>query len=214
VDPEKGAVWLVVTSRNTIPPLVEELDRQGGSVQALSGSGIKVAAVGSGTARALADAGLPPDLMPERFTGEDLLSALQGELGEGIRRTRILIPRAEEARAVLPQGLERAGAQVRVAPAYRLDADPAEAARLVREIRSGEVDVITFTSGSAVAALGEAWNEAGGMGWPQAVRIAVIGPVTEAAVQAEGWPGGLRPPTSTLEALAAAVLELHGAGSR
>lgn len=212
-DQGEGAVWLVVTSRNTIPPLREELDRHGATLQALSGPGIRVAAVGSGTARALADAGLPPDLMPERFTGEDLLEALRDELGDTIRGARILIPRAEKARDVLPEGLERAGADVRVAPAYRVDADPVEAARLAGEIREGEVDVVTFTSGSAVAALGKAWTEAGGVDWPRTVRIAVIGPVTEAAVEAEGWPRALCPATSTLEALAAAVLGLHGTGS-
>lgn len=212
-DPEDGAVWLVVTSRNTIPPLNAELERQGWTFPSLTGTGIRVAAVGSGTARALADAGMPPNLMPERFTGEELLIALQQELGAAIRGTRILLPRAQEAREVLPRGLARAGADVMVAPAYRVEPDPAQARTLVREIRGGEVDVVTFTSGSAVSALAEAWSEAGGMDWPPAVVIAVIGPVTASTVRSKGWPVGMLPHESTLEALAAAVLDVDGIGS-
>jgi uroporphyrinogen-III synthase len=59
------------------------------------------------------------------------------------------------------------------------------------------VDVVAFTSGSAVKELA---REVGT--WPPEVRIAAIGPVTAEAVREAGLPEALVPPQSTLPALA------------
>ena len=67
--------------------------------------GRRIAAIGPGTAAALARHGITADLVPERFVAESLLDAFPPALaGE-----RVLLARAEVARDVLPEGLERLG---------------------------------------------------------------------------------------------------------
>ena len=55
-------------------------------------------------------------MVPVQSVAEDLLEALQGEPMEG---RRVLLPRAQEAREVLPEGLRERGAEVVVAPCYK-----------------------------------------------------------------------------------------------
>ena len=101
-----------------------------------------MAAIGPGTARALRDNGIEPDVVPARSIAESLVEAL-----EAVPVTRALVARAAEARDVLPDALRERGAEVEVLPLYEtvaetLDAD-ARAAALA-------ADYITFTSSSTV----------------------------------------------------------------
>jgi uroporphyrinogen-III synthase len=68
---------------------------------------------------------------------------------------RILIPRAEGARAELIEGLTALGAEVDEVPLYRA-ALPAEAPPEALDLlRNGEIDIVTFTSSSTVRNLVE-----------------------------------------------------------
>ena len=80
-----GYDWLVVTSVNG----VRELGRR------LRGRATRIAAVGSGTASALAAQGLHADLVPGVSTQEGLLAALPRPAG------RVLLAAAEDARRLL-----------------------------------------------------------------------------------------------------------------
>ena len=60
-------------------------------------AGITVAAIGPGTARALRERGIEPDVVPQRAVAEGLVEAL-----EDVPVTRALIARASEGRDVLP----------------------------------------------------------------------------------------------------------------
>jgi len=87
------------------------------------------------------------DLIPEEFVSEGVIRAFAGE---ELRGRRVLLPRAEEARNVIPAGLERMGAEVDVVTVYRTVRSDREAAELMPLFDSGKVDVITFTSPSTV----------------------------------------------------------------
>ena len=69
---------------------------------------VRIAAIGPGTAAALARRGLRADLVPERFVAESLLDAFPPGTG------RVLLARAEVARDVLPEGLAAKGYEVEV----------------------------------------------------------------------------------------------------
>ena len=86
--------------------------------------------------------------MPERYQAEGILDAVNPE---AMRGKRVLIPRAAEAREVLPETLRAWGAMVDVVIAYRtvIPATPIGAARRFTASRA-KVDVITFTSSSTV----------------------------------------------------------------
>ena len=104
--------WVVFTSPTGVARFFEHLR------DARSLGGVRVAAIGPGTATALAERNVVADLIPEQYVAESLLEALSdvtGPDGPG----RVLIPRAETARDVLPDGLATAGWDVDVVPAYR-----------------------------------------------------------------------------------------------
>jgi uroporphyrinogen-III synthase len=84
-----GYDWLVVTSPNG----ARELARR------LRGRPRRIAAIGSGTAAALREHRLEPDLVPETATQEGLLAELPAARG------RVLFAGAEDARTVLPAAL-------------------------------------------------------------------------------------------------------------
>src|ERR1019366_1812690 len=89
--------WLVLTSTNGVNAFFDAgLTPAGLDARALAG--VRVAAIGSATAAALATRGVHADLVPERFVAEALLEAFPSPSTES---ARVLIARAEQARDLL-----------------------------------------------------------------------------------------------------------------
>lgn len=194
--------WLVVTSARTVPPLMEALTRAGVPAEDVRASGVRICAVGPRTGDALSVAGLSPDILPERFVAEGVVKALLE--ATDLEGARILLPRAEEGREVIPAELEAAGASVDVVPAYRTDGDPEESGRLAELVSGGGVDVLTFTAGSAVRSFAMAWGRRG-RPLPDGVGVVALGPATADALEEEGLPvHGVADP-HTLEGLVYAL---------
>ncbi len=80
---------ICLTSPNGVRLLFEAMENAGLDARALAG--VTVAAIGPGTARALAERGVLADIVPERFVAEGLIEALEGE--ERLRRPRPRRPR-------------------------------------------------------------------------------------------------------------------------
>lgn len=132
----------------------------------------RVAAIGPGTAAALARFGIEADLVPERFVAESLVEAFPS--GEG----RLLLPRAAVARDVLVDGLGAKGWAVTVVEAYRTrPAEPSPST--LAEAR--KADAITFTSSSTVTNF---LQVAGADAVPPVVVC--IGPITAATARDAG----------------------------
>lgn len=154
--------WVVLTSVNGANRFCDRL-RDGRDL-----AGVRLAAIGPGTAAALAERGLRVDLMPERYVAESLLECFDPPTPN--ERGRVLLPRAAVARDVLPDGLAELGWQVEVVETYRT---------LPREPDRSELtaiaaaDAITFTSASSVQHFVDA---AGSASVPPVV--AAIGPIT------------------------------------
>ncbi len=145
-----------------------------------------IAAVGPGTARALRDAGLTPDLVAKDPSAEGLAELL-GELD--LRGKRVLVVRPEVAREVLPEALRRVGAEVDAVPFYRTVTAPGTA-QTAAEVSRGGIDAVVFTSPSTFHRLLEAagsGREALVLALRQTTRIA-IGPVTADALRDAGLP--------------------------
>lgn len=188
--------WVVFTSANAVERFVPLL----GPRPDLGAT--RAAAIGVGTAAALADAGLRPDLVPERFVAESLLDAFPAPSG----RRRVLVPRAVVARNVLPEGLRAAGWQVDVVEAYRTErAHPSTEALA----EAAAADAITFTSASSV----RNHLEAAGAAAVPAV-VACIGPITAAAARRAGLGVDVVPEAHTMEALARALAAHLAPGSQ
>jgi uroporphyrinogen III methyltransferase/synthase len=177
---------ICVTSPNGAHLLFGALANAGLDARALSGTkkkqvrvsegGTTIAAIGPGTARALAEHGIAADVVPEKFVAEALVEALDAIEVEG---HRVLVARAAEARDVLPDALRERGAEVDVVALYetvREDPDP-EAVAAART-----ADYVTFTSSSTVRNLVEALGD----DFPTTARIVSIGPITSAAAREGG----------------------------
>lgn len=107
-------------------------------------AGLRFAAVGEGTARALRAAGATDIIAPAgRFDSEALLALLPAGL---VRGRTILLFRGEGGREQLAAALGARGAQVVPAVCYRRVLPAAPAAEALGRIRRGEIDVITATS--------------------------------------------------------------------
>ncbi len=163
---------LCLTSPNGVGILFERLARAGRDARALAG--LRVAAIGPGTARVLEEHGITPDIVPERFVAEGLVQALE-EVPVG----RALIARAAEARDVLPGALRDRGAEVDVLALYETVAEPLSDSELDAV---GRADYVTFTSSSTVRFFLEA---AASRLSPQ-TRLVSIGPITSTALRERG----------------------------
>jgi uroporphyrinogen III methyltransferase/synthase len=170
-----GAYDLIcLTSPNGVRLLFEAMEAAGLDARALAG--VTVAAIGPGTARALAERGVLADVVPERFVAEGLIEALEDE---EIAGARVLVARAAEARDVLPDALRERGAEVDVVALYETVREQPEA----EEIEAAQsADYLTFTSSSTVTNLAEALGDR----FPSGARIVSIGPITSETIRARG----------------------------
>ncbi|HWA54823.1 MAG TPA: uroporphyrinogen-III C-methyltransferase [Solirubrobacterales bacterium] len=185
---------IVLTSPNGVRLLFEAIRKAGLDARALSGT--TVAAIGPGTARALAKIGISADIVPERFVAESLVESLAAIDVEG---KKVLVARAAEARDVIPEHLEGRGAEVDVVALYetvRETPDPAavEAAQAA--------DYVTFTSSSTVRNLTEALGER----FPADARIVSIGPVTSESAREAGLEVHVEADQHDIDGLIAALL--------
>lgn len=114
--------------------------------------GVRVAAIGPGTARAAAEAGLPVDLVPERSVAEGLVEAF-GTPAAAKGSGRVVLARAEVARPALPDGLRAAGWEVDDVAAYRTVTQELTAEQR-RQVAAA--DGVVFTSSSTVDRLVDA----------------------------------------------------------
>ncbi len=162
-----GYDLIVFTSVNAVQQLFAQLR----DARALAGA--TIAAIGPGTAAELRRHGIAADVVPERSISEAVLEELTAR---GPWR-RVLVPRAQEARDVLPDGLRAQGAEVDVLPLYRTVAEPLAPDARVAALGA---DYALFTSASSARYFHDA---AGPLAGP---RIVSIGPVSSDALRALG----------------------------
>jgi uroporphyrinogen III methyltransferase/synthase len=168
---------ICLTSPNGVGALFERLAAGGRDARSLAGA--RVAAIGPGTAQALAARGIVADIVPARFVAEGLVEALAG-----VPVTRALVARAREARQVLPQALRERGAEVDVLDLYETVAEPLSEQTLASALGA---DYITFTSSSTVRHfLQAASSRDGTAALSPATRIVSIGPITTQTLREHG----------------------------
>ncbi len=160
---------VVFSSANGVDALFERLDSAGVDARAFATT--TVAAMGPGTARALAAHGIRADIVPERFVAEGMVEALAD-----LSVDRVLIVRAAEGRDVLIETLRDRGIEVELLAVYETVVDPLDAETLAA---LEGVDYVTFTSASSV----RNYLDAGG---PSDTRLISIGPATSEALAERG----------------------------
>jgi len=159
--------WVLFSSVNAVAALFEHLH------DARAFGAARVAAIGPGTAAALASRGLVADLQPPDAVAESLVDVFPAGAGS------VLLPQAAAARSVLAEGVAAKGWLVDVVEAYRtVPARPSEAALAA----AATADAIAFTSSSTVTS----WIALVGPAATPPPVVACIGPVTAATAAAHG----------------------------
>ena len=119
--------------------------------------GVRMAAVGRATAKALQEAGLRVDLLPEAgFNSEALLAAPELLHLDGLS---VLIVRGQGGRELLADKLRTRGARVEYLEVYKrlkpvMDVEP-----ILKRLENHDLDVITVTSGEALQNLVSVFDE-------------------------------------------------------
>jgi len=170
--------WVIFTSANGVGRFFERLVLAGKDARAFGGA--KVAAIGTATAEALKGRGILADVVPQEFRAEGIVEALKDAVGMG---QKVLIPRAQEAREILPERLRELGAEVTMAPVYRTVAAETDGEALRQRLSDGEVDYVTFTSSSTVTNLLRIVGTSEAL---HGVKTACIGPVTAETCRKNG----------------------------
>ncbi len=199
--------WVAFTSVNAVRAVREKLEEYGLDARAFAG--VKVAAVGEQTARALLDFGIKPDLVPDgEQSGEGLAAAWQpyDSLSDPINR--VLLPRADIATETLVARLNELGWETEDVTAYRTVRAAPPPAPIREAIKGGGFDAVLFTSSSTVR------NLIGIAGKPHAVTvIAVIGPQTAKTAAEFGLRVDVKAPKPSATGLVNALAE-YAAGVR
>jgi uroporphyrinogen III methyltransferase/synthase len=192
--------WVIFTSQNAVQIFWQAL--RAAKLDARALAGIKVGVVGPATHMALAEHGVIPDLLPERFVAEELLEVMrkQGQM----RGARVLYATATGARETLAAGLKALGAKTDRVELYSSVPDVHGAAALCDKLLAGDADAVTYTSASAVNAFVDA------VGADAAARIpaVTIGPITSDAARARGLEVAAEASISTIAGLVDATCAL------
>ncbi|HEX2575131.1 MAG TPA: uroporphyrinogen-III C-methyltransferase [Aquihabitans sp.] len=185
--------WLVLTSTNGVARTLAHVP----DARALAG--VRVAAVGTGTAEALAGHRVVADLVPPRFVAEGLLEVFPAPPPGG---GRVLLAVAEAARPVLPDGLRAAGWDVDVVDAYRTEPVAPDDHVLAR---IAAADAVTFTSSSTVTNLCRALGD-----HPMPPVVVSIGPVTSTTARELGVEVTVEADPHTIDGLVGALVAALG----
>jgi uroporphyrinogen III methyltransferase/synthase len=202
--------WLIFTSMNGIAPFMNRLYKHQRDSRALAS--LKICCIGPRTAQELMRYGLRTDLVPDDYQAEGVLESFRRI---GVSGRRILIPRAEVARELLPADLTAMGAEVSVVPVYRTVKPDAAMAQLTQRLADKTIDVMTFTSSSTVrnfVSLFESQEEMARL--TEGIPVACIGPITAETARELGLSVTIQARQNTIPALAEAVVEHYARASQ
>jgi uroporphyrinogen III methyltransferase/synthase len=197
--------WIVFTSANGVDHFLARLLAGQGDVRDLRG--VRLCTIGPGTSAPLQRLGIKVDLQPSEPRAEALVEALGG--GDLTGR-RVLLPRADQARDVLPDLLRQAGAQVVEVAAYRTVLETIEPGRepdIYKMLLERQIDAVTFTSASSVRNFVTIVGADAAPDLLRTTAVACIGPVTAEAAQQLGIETTVMPPAHAIPALVGALAE-------
>jgi uroporphyrinogen III methyltransferase/synthase len=186
--------WLVFSSSNGVRFLLERLMDTGRDLRALSG--VKLATIGPGTSRALAQWHLCADVQPATFRAEALAERLTADT----KGKRILLARASRGREVLADQLRGAGAHVDQIVVYRSTDVQSPDPDILQRLRSGQVDWMTVSSSAIARSLARMFQ-----GDLCKTRLASISPVTSETLRELGCEPAAEATRYTMQGLVEAI---------
>ncbi len=196
--------WLVFTSVNGVQFFFDRLFGQGLDSRALGH--VQTAAIGPSTAKRLRDYGINTDILPDTYQAESVVEAFAEVPVKG---QNVLLPRAKEARAVLPVELRRMGAEVDEIVAYQTLQATEGQSELLDALRNGTIDMVTFTSSSTVRNFMALLADDEAKELMQDVTVACIGPITADTAKSLGLNTDLVAEDFTIDGLTDAIAQYY-----
>ena len=196
--------WIIFTSVNGVESFFERLSQSGQDSRNLSNN--KICAIGPSTADKLNSFGLKADMQPDEFIAEAIVGMFQKMDISGMK---ILLPRADIARADLRLGLEKCGAHIDEVIAYQTSIDDDQDEKVIEMIRSGCFDLITFTSSSTVKNFIQLVGRNNLKQVFSSAIIASIGPITQKTVESYGLKVNIQPEKYTIPDLVQSIVKYY-----
>jgi uroporphyrinogen III methyltransferase/synthase len=190
--------WIIFTSLNGVRFFSQRLQQKGLEVTTMANK--KICAIGPHTQKELERMGLRVYFRPSEYRAEGVV---EGMKAEGIQGRKILLPRAQEARRILPEALREAGALVDEVEVYR-SIKPAQGKASLEAILKKGIDVVVFTSSSTVRNFMDLLSNATVL---NGVKVATIGPVTGETARNYGLEPTIIPAEYTIPSLVQAIVE-------
>lgn len=194
--------WVMFTSANAVNALADRLEHKGKNIDILNNT--KIAVIGKSTALAVKAYGLEPAFIPKSFVAE---SAVDGFIKLADGDEKILIPRAQVARKIIPDKLKERGFDVSVAPVYKnIPVDNIEP-HILSELLSWGVDYITFTSSSTATNFFKLVEKHEIKQVVGKSKIASIGPITTKTIENQGYKVALEAKEFTTNGLVEVIIK-------
>ncbi len=174
--------WIVFTSSNSVNAFFKRLIALRRDIRCLYG--VRIASIGPSTTASIEAYNLSVDVTAQNNVAEGLIESLKKK--DSWKGRKVLLPRAKEARDVLPETLKKWGADIRIVAAYATvkpkNADP----NVIAMIADGNYDLVTFTSSSTFKNFKALCGPASWKRIRSSLRAVSIGPATSEAIRACG----------------------------
>jgi uroporphyrinogen-III synthase len=209
--------WLILTSVNGVEAMWERMEntregydfsrtvRASKSDSALAAEGLRIAAIGPATRKAIEQRGVRVDVVPKEYVAESVVRSLKKK----VKGKRVLLVRAKVARDVIPRELRKAGAAVDVVEAYETVVPQSSRVRLRAALKDPKKrpHVVTFTSSSTVKNFVELLGSTRKARYKElaGIRMASIGPVTSETLRELGRPVDIAAKEFTIPGLVQAI---------
>ena len=190
--------WLAFTSPAGVRVFYDQLLKMHKDIRSLAG--VKIAAVGAATAKALEHHGLLVDCVPQTYSGVHLGE----ELGAKAQGGRVLVLRAAQGSKKLVQALAEAGVNYDDIALYNTDFTTECDEALRAQIACGDIDYALFTSASTVKGFSAV---AGGASLSH-IRAICIGQETAAEARLHGMNITV-PQEASIESMVAELIKLN-----
>ena len=196
--------WIIFTSVNGVKFFFDHLFGTDKDVRALNH--LHTAAIGPATAEKLFEYGLKSDIIPQTYRAEAVVDAFRKIKLEG---KKILLPRAKEARPVLPVELRKMGAEVDEVTAYLTEKVRENGDQLLERLEAKTIDLITFTSSSTVQNFKDLLPPDNFKQLIKGIAIASIGPITTETAIESGFEVLITAKSFTIPGLCEAVVKYY-----
>jgi len=193
--------WLVFSSSNGVRRFFDAFYKIYKDARSLGG--VRIAAVGPGTEKAIQEYRFAVDLVPERHIAEGLLESFKNDFD--VSSQTILWVRPENARSVLADGLSEMQAIVDECIAYKIQPETDDPTGAATRFKEQGADIVTFTSSSTAKYFHDL-----GLPWPEGCKAASIGPITTAKLKELGQSDIIEAEDHSIDGLVAKIVEELG----